>query len=1026
MPEAGAPLDSGSESESGALNTISIGSVPSVVKPAVLVSEPDTESTATSGELSGAGRLGNPSRHRSDERTPGAERSAGNNGEEVDDGAPQVERLSQRRRTLFRGDSADELLTRFASMKAFPSADSDPDHAPSADGLLRPAALQSTPSFIGNRSAPNLPSITDGRSESVGNGLDRIAEGREDSPTRGKDVEENSEIRPLPGRRATTSNFRLSGADEQKRANIAAAIDAAKALPPHPSILSPQHTFLLTSPLSSAGGPNPLDESLLSLNLGMFWQWVLCFCVVNFDLELGQALEYIYPPIDFSEDEKKNIAFSAFPDSNSSAHSGDNTFTFRMRSGVFTQQLYLTQQPPPLAVPLNGSLPRSRGQMLPNSQGAGLPVDTDGYTYGYVFFRQKRDAEIRRGFFQKSLVVLSPHPWPGLWTSLVGSLGRAYMDAFIEDRQNDTNTAKTLLEAACFDIAAWPAPPSTLSPEATYYSITLNLPFVGKMIRCSFPPTARFPQLFESQILNPFDNPKQVTLCCPGRFYDLFARSLEMLWTCWELMVIGEPILVVGESPKGCSDVVWSLIELIKPIPYGGDFRPYFTIQDSDFKGIGNRIRPPPSATVLGATNPVFTKVLEHWPHVAKVGRAGNGSCPAVGHAGVSQSGSAQSSPRTSQERPQSQSPVPSMSNMKSILSFGKSPKMERAGSGSNADLAGRERTEAFIESIATKHKPFLMKDKKLIKEVVESSIRGKAAPVLDNMLRRHFMDLTERFLQPLTRHYDGCVIGNPMQIPEMKPFQQDSFLKTIEQTAPNLPVPSRRSISDLYRQFLKSPNFAAWLQHRTSEVYREWRRRYLDVLCESDMEGWAKGRMERGGEVEVVDLLLRIRDELTKYAPYFIINDDDNTIQYTYPPGTDVESSTSPGRSRSVSVPPPRINSYNSPTSSPKPVSSPLATSPTPPLSSLSTTTSPTSSPSTGQKGEMWLDLSGAGVKGLMATVAGSGHNGQPASPGPVGVMGGVVPKKEQYAKLRAQVEVLVRILPEDLRGSLGVGGVR
>lgn len=44
-------------------------------------------------------------------------------------------------------------------------------------------------------------------------------------------------------------------------------------------------------------------------------------------------------------------------------------------------------------------------------------------------------------------------------------------------------------------------------------------------------------------------------------------------------MVVGEPILVVGDSPRACSQFVWALVELIKPIPFGGDFRPYFTIQ---------------------------------------------------------------------------------------------------------------------------------------------------------------------------------------------------------------------------------------------------------------------------------------------------------------------------------------------------------------------------------------------------------------------------------------------------------------
>lgn len=76
-------------------------------------------------------------------------------------------------------------------------------------------------------------------------------------------------------------------------------------------------------------------------------------------------------------------------------------------------------------------------------------------------------------------------------------------------------------------------------------------------------------------------------------------------------------------------------------IPFGGDFRPYFTIQDSDFKSISNRNRVKvclaifhkvwntktfckkaiPTGLVLGVTNPVFSKALENWPHLIKVAK---------------------------------------------------------------------------------------------------------------------------------------------------------------------------------------------------------------------------------------------------------------------------------------------------------------------------------------------------------------------------------------------------------------------
>lgn len=100
--------------------------------------------------------------------------------------------------------------------------------------------------------------------------------------------------------------------------------------------------------------------------------------------------------------DRSDRAFSAFPDSNSAAHVGDSTFTFRMRSGHFTSELYRTQQAPPLAMDNSASMALPGRGMSTLHPGAGLPVDTDGFTYGYVFFRQQKDSEIRRGYFQVS------------------------------------------------------------------------------------------------------------------------------------------------------------------------------------------------------------------------------------------------------------------------------------------------------------------------------------------------------------------------------------------------------------------------------------------------------------------------------------------------------------------------------------------------------------------------------------------------------------------------------------------------
>ncbi|KAJ3254899.1 hypothetical protein HK104_007184, partial [Borealophlyctis nickersoniae] len=371
---------------------------------------------------------------------------------------------------MVRGESADELLGRFTfSSTKSPASTSPPPETEDNSGEQRYLSLAASAFHVANHSTPNLPSAVRAGASPLGPrrvldlgddddvdepvGMDGGENNVEESVRDGGDVCAHGQTKPV-----------LAPVEKRTRLDVPSMCQQ----PPRPSILSPQHSFLLSttlSPMSPYASQNPLDDALLSLNLAMFWQWTLCFCLVNFDLELGQALERVYPPIDFSEDEKRTIAFSAFPDSNSSAHSGDSTFAFRMRSGDFTQQLYLTQQLPPFSVPLpNSSGSGSRGRTrsaLPNP-GAGLPVDTDGYTYGYVFFRQKRDVEIRRGFFQKSLVVLTPHPWPGLFLHLVKILGPKYMDALVDDRKRRSSvvhpqghsSAKSLLEAACFNIAA--------------------------------------------------------------------------------------------------------------------------------------------------------------------------------------------------------------------------------------------------------------------------------------------------------------------------------------------------------------------------------------------------------------------------------------------------------------------------------------------------------------------------------------------------------------------------------------------
>lgn len=151
---------------------------------------------------------------------------------------------------------------------------------------------------------------------------------------------------------------------------------------------------------------------------------------------------------------RNNSAFSAFPDSNSVNCMGDSVFSFRMRNSEFSNRIYDQQK-----AQANSQANNTIGDKFEKID-SGLPIDTDGYTYGYVFFRQEKDVEEKRGFFQKSLVLLSPHPWPGMFLKIVSLFGPELMKSYIKDRnlnskQKESIAAIALLEAACFNIAAW-------------------------------------------------------------------------------------------------------------------------------------------------------------------------------------------------------------------------------------------------------------------------------------------------------------------------------------------------------------------------------------------------------------------------------------------------------------------------------------------------------------------------------------------------------------------------------------------
>lgn len=95
------------------------------------------------------------------------------------------------------------------------------------------------------------------------------------------------------------------------------------------------------------------------------------------------------------------------------------------------------------------------------------------------------------------------------------------------------------------------------------------------------------PEPYKAQLLetSPFDiatyNPEtQILATVPskGTLYLHFQDLLQDLWLCWELMLLAEPLVLMGTNPTVCSESVVALVDLINPVSDGSSL--YFSNED--------------------------------------------------------------------------------------------------------------------------------------------------------------------------------------------------------------------------------------------------------------------------------------------------------------------------------------------------------------------------------------------------------------------------------------------------------------
>ncbi|GMH44431.1 hypothetical protein BSKO_12383 [Bryopsis sp. KO-2023] len=522
--------------------------------------------------------------------------------------------------------------------------------------------------------------------------------------------------------------------------------------------------------------------------------WLVCFCSVEFDLDVGQKMEHVVPSDSLTTQEQSDIAFHAFPDSMS--------LELHACSSVRDSLFFV----------------RTRRERL---------------LYGFVFCRQRQDERLARGGDQRAVVVVSTQPFSGILRPLTQLVGLDYfnggavaLDETWEETRlwaapNYTKVSQLLLknhtlvtQLPAFSLFPPPAPglpplPSRTSSGGSRRSRSslsrasfskLNVgrggSFAGAMMWDGAEGVV--PMFSDSEVFGPFES------------------VLPKLWSLWELALTGQPLAIIAPTPGECSMAVASLISLISPVPYSEDFRPYYTIHDATFhelimahevfqKGGGEGLQLEAHLPrMIGLTNLYFLKALPRWPNVLSIGEK-----PTL-------------APGFS---------VPKSRFQKFNPRYAIQALRERG-------LGAQVLLSQHVENLWMGSAPLVRPDLELCRVISSRGPPGTSKRSKGGMssrsdsLRKHFASLTAAFLEPFQGYFvpiEGLRLSEipaDMGCSGLPEFDEVDFMESLATwpfaRALTDRIPSQRDLTVLYERFLASPNFRVWFSRHQKLVAQE------------------------------------------------------------------------------------------------------------------------------------------------------------------------------------------------------------
>jgi len=170
--------------------------------------------------------------------------------------------------------------------------------------------------------------------------------------------------------------------------------------------------------------------------------------------------------------------------------------------------------------------------------------------------------------------------------------------------------------------------------------------------------------------------------------------------------------------------------------------------------------------------------------------------------------------------------------------------------------------------SIMSAWTPSLIPDEVVLGQLLrakekDAETQSKLDAVNNQTLRKYFLCLTARFLEPFASYFQFSVPSgewNPyLNPPSLKPFEKDSFLATIREIPKSfldalplrmssLPNGRRSILVKMYAQFLMSPHFPSWFNKKRERAKRKCTRIVQKMIAKVSFSRMVEGKPVREG----------------------------------------------------------------------------------------------------------------------------------------------------------------------------------